>query len=56
MKDRSYFIHESSYIDSDVSVGEKTKNWHFCPIMKNRKIGCECNIGQNVVIGPDVTL
>ncbi|NLW42722.1 MAG: N-acetyltransferase, partial [Tissierellia bacterium] len=25
----SYFVHESSYIDEDVTIGEGTKIWHF---------------------------
>jgi len=56
MTGQSYFVHESSYIDPDVTIGEKTKIWHFCHIMGNSQIGCECNIGQNVVIGPDVII
>lgn len=56
MTGKSYFVHESSYIDPDVKIGEKTKIWHFCHIMRNSKIGNECNIGQNVVIGPDVAI
>jgi len=56
MSDNPYFVHESSYIDSDVQIGDETKIWHFCHIMKNSKIGRKCNIGQNVVIGPDVII
>ena len=26
------FIHESSYVDDDVVIGEDTKIWHFCHI------------------------
>lgn len=56
MEGRSYFVHESSYIDPDVQIGANTKIWHFCHVMSNSKIGDECNIGQNVVIGPDVSI
>lgn len=52
----NYFVHESSYIDDNVSIGEKTKIWHFSHIMSNSKIGNNCNIGQNVVISPDVVI
>jgi predicted dehydrogenase/acetyltransferase-like isoleucine patch superfamily enzyme len=50
------FIHPSAVIDSDVSLGEGTKIWHFSHIIKGSKIGSDCNIGQNVVIGPDVNI
>jgi len=51
-----YFIHESSYIDDEVEIGEGTKIWHFSHILSNSKIGQNCTIGQNVVIGPDVEI
>ena len=56
MKDKDYFIHESSYVDLPASIGKDTKIWHFSHIMKNSIIGKKCNIGQNVVISPDVKI
>ena len=56
MKDKDYFIHESSYVDLPASIGTGTKIWHFSHIMKNSIIGKKCNIGQNVVISPDVKI
>ena len=53
---RDFFVHESSYVDENVSIGVGTKIWHFSHIMKGSVIGEKCNIGQNVVIGPDVTV
>lgn len=53
---KDYFVHESSYIDKNVSIGSGTKIWHFCHIMSNTKIGKNCTIGQNCVIGPNVTI
>jgi len=53
---RSYFIHESSYVDERVAIGVGTRIWHFSHILSGSKIGEGCNIGQNVVIGPDVTI
>jgi len=53
---KDYFIHESSYIDKDVGIGEGTKIWHFSHIMRGSKIGKNCVIGQNVMIGPNVTI
>lgn len=56
MSNNKYFIHESSYIDEEVVIGINTKIWHFCHILKNSKIGEDCNFGQNVVVGPNVTI
>ena len=49
-----HFIHESSYVDVGVEVGDDTKIWHFSHIISGTKLGERCNIGQNVVIGPNV--
>jgi UDP-2-acetamido-3-amino-2,3-dideoxy-glucuronate N-acetyltransferase len=51
-----YFVHESSYIDKNVIIGNGTKIWHFCHILEKCKIGKNCNIGQNVMIGPEVSI
>jgi UDP-2-acetamido-3-amino-2,3-dideoxy-glucuronate N-acetyltransferase len=56
MSERSYFAHESSYVDEPCQIGEGTKIWHFSHVMKNCRIGRGCNIGQNVVVSPDVTI
>lgn len=51
---KNCFIHESSYIDEDVLVGEGTKIWHFCHIQKGARIGKNCSLGQNVNISNNV--
>ena len=48
------FVHETSFIDENVTVGEGTKIWHFSHILKDCKIGSDCSFGQNVVVGPNV--
>jgi len=53
---KTYFVHESSYVDEPARIGAGTKIWHFSHIMKNCAIGENCNIGQNVVISPDVVI
>ncbi len=53
---QSFFIHESSYIDKDVSIGEGTKIWHFCHIQSGARIGKCCSLGQNVNISNNVTI
>ena len=51
-----YFVHESSYIDENVSIGEGTKIWHFSHIQSNAVIGENCSIGQNVNISNNVKI
>lgn len=52
----AYFIHESSYIDSGVTVGNGTYIWHFSHIQRGASIGENCILGQNVNISNDVTI
>jgi UDP-2-acetamido-3-amino-2,3-dideoxy-glucuronate N-acetyltransferase len=47
-------VHESSYIDEPVIIGEGTTIWHFCHVLGDVSIGRNCSIGQNVMIGPKV--
>ena len=53
---KNVFVHESSYVDENVSMGSGTKVWHFSHILKNCEIGEDCSLGQNVVIGPNVSV
>lgn len=53
---KPYFVHESSYVDDKVEIGEGTKIWHFSHIIEGTRIGKNCSIGQNVMIGPDVAI
>ena len=54
MTDKGYFVHESSFVDEPSEIGEGTKIWHFCHVMKGSIIGRNCNLGQNVVVSPGV--
>lgn len=51
-----YFLHESSYVDSDVQIGSNTKIWHFSHILSHTTIGENCSFGQNCVVGPNVNI
>ena len=51
-----YHVHESSYIDDDVHIGEGTKIWHFCHIQSGATIGRHCSLGQNVNVGNRVQI
>lgn len=52
----NYFVHESAIVDDGCEIGKDTKIWHFSHIMKGCKIGGRCNLGQNVVVSPEVVL
>lgn len=57
-----YFVHESSYIDKNVTVGKNVKIWHFCHVQSgayigdNTSLGQNVNIANNVIIGKDVKI
>ncbi len=51
-----YFVHESSYVDEGVSIGNGTKIWHFCHIQKGARIGERCSLGQNVNVSNNVII
>lgn len=55
-KAANYFVHESSYIDEPVEIGEGTKIWHFSHVCSGASIGRNCSIGQNVSIARNVTI
>ncbi len=52
----SKIIHESSFIDENVEIGDGSKVWHFSHIQQNSKIGRNVVIGQNVNVGPNVKI
>tara|TARA_B100000315_G_scaffold11718_1_gene11273 strand:- start:953 stop:1462 length:510 start_codon:yes stop_codon:yes gene_type:complete len=51
-----YFVHETSYVDEDVTIGARTKIWHYSHIQSGARIGKNCTIGQNVNIGNNVQI
>lgn len=52
----SFFVHESSYIDDNVKIGDGTKIWHFCHVQSGASIGERCSLGQNVNISNNVVI
>lgn len=53
---KPYFVHESSYVDDGVEIGEGTRIWHFCHIQSGARIGRSCSLGQNVNISNNVVV
>ncbi len=52
----SYYLHQSSFIDQNVEIGDNSKIWHFSHIQSNAKIGSNCVLGQNVNVGNNVII
>lgn len=50
------FVHESAYVDDDAEIAAGAKIWHFVHVLPRTRIGEECVLGQNVMVGPDVTV
>lgn len=56
MSDKPYFVHQSSYVDDNVEIGEGTKIWHFSHVQSGARIGRKCVLGQNVNVGNNVKI
>jgi UDP-2-acetamido-3-amino-2,3-dideoxy-glucuronate N-acetyltransferase len=50
------FVHPTAIVDAPSEIGENTKIWHFCHVMKNARIGRGCILGQNVYVGSRAVL
>ena len=46
----SFFKHETALVDEGAVVGDNTKVWSNSHICAKAKVGCDCNIGQNVFV------
>ena len=53
---KDFFVHESAYVDDNVTIGARTKIWHFSHIQSGSKIGRKVSIGQNVNVGNNVSI
>lgn len=51
-----YFVHESAYIDENVTLGKGTKIWHFAHVQQDAILGENCVVGQNVNISKGVRI
>jgi UDP-2-acetamido-3-amino-2,3-dideoxy-glucuronate N-acetyltransferase len=56
MDKNNYFVHSTSIVDDNVSIGNNTKIWHFSHISEGASIGQSCTLGQNVFIGNNVVI
>ena len=49
-------IHETAIVDIGAEIGAGTRIWHFSHVLSGSQVGRNCNVGQNVVIGPEVKI
>lgn len=59
--EKNYFVHPNALVESE-NIGPKTRIWAFAHILKNAKIGEDCNlcdyvfVESGVIIGNRVTI
>jgi len=51
-----HFVHETSWVDDGVVIGDGTKIWFFCHVQRGSTLGERCILGQNVNIDGNVTI
>jgi len=49
-------VHESAYVDDNVTIGSGTKIWHFVHILPGSMVGRDVILGQNAMVGPNVSI
>lgn len=54
MSDR--FVHPTAVVDAGAEIGPGSKIWHFSHVLAGSRIGERCILGQNVMVGPRVTV
>jgi len=52
-----FFKHETAIVDDGAKIGKGTKIWHFSHVCGvQTEIGRDCILGQNVYVGPKVSI
>jgi UDP-2-acetamido-3-amino-2,3-dideoxy-glucuronate N-acetyltransferase len=55
MPDKDYFVHPKALVESS-DIGQKTRIWAFAHVLKNVKIGEDCNLCDYVFVESGVTI
>lgn len=55
MPQKEFFVHDQALVESDL-IGEGTRIWAFAHVMKEARIGKDCNIGDHCYIESDVII
>ena len=50
----NFYAHPTAVIDDGALIGNGTKVWHFCHVMRGAKLGKSCILGQNVFVASGV--
>ncbi len=53
--DKKFFVHPNALVESD-DIGAKTRIWAFAHVLKNVKIGEDCNLCDYVFVESGVTI
>jgi UDP-2-acetamido-3-amino-2,3-dideoxy-glucuronate N-acetyltransferase len=53
--EKNYFVHPNALVESD-DIGDKTRIWAFAHVLKNVKIGEDCNLCDYVFVESGVTI
>lgn len=56
MTDLGYYVHPSACVDEPCEIGDGTRIWHFCHVMRDARIGEGCVLGQNVFVAGGVSI
>ncbi|QQS11131.1 MAG: Gfo/Idh/MocA family oxidoreductase [Rhodospirillales bacterium] len=52
----TYYAHPTAVVDAGAEIGPGTKIWHYSHVLSGSRIGARVVVGQNGMIGPDVTI
>jgi UDP-2-acetamido-3-amino-2,3-dideoxy-glucuronate N-acetyltransferase len=56
MTEKAYYVHPTACVDEPCDIGEGSRIWHFCHIMRDSRIGQRCILGQNVFVASGVEI
>jgi UDP-2-acetamido-3-amino-2,3-dideoxy-glucuronate N-acetyltransferase len=52
----SFVAHPSAEVSPDAVVGDGTRLWQHCIVLKGARIGCDCKLAHNVFVECGVTV
>ncbi len=50
------FVHPSALLEEGVTIGERTRVWHFAHVRRGVRLGTDCIIGKGVFIDTEVAV
>ncbi len=55
-KENGIYIDPTAVVDQPCLIGEGTRIWHFCHVMKDAVIGRNCILGQHTLVASGVKI